>query len=202
MMDAREVTKVLAAHRGDAIVVCSLGTASSQWWNATRCEETLYMTGGMGFAASIALGLALSIPKSPVWVLNSDGSLCMNLNCLLTEAGQMPENLKHFVIDNEVYQTLDRPMPMVNQRRADYAAIARACGIPRAITIDNIDELEDRMPEIIAAPGPYLIVLKVAPMTDYPLVPPYSYEGHEMKYRFARNLEKKLGITVFGPRGY
>ena len=93
-------------------------------------------------------------------------------------------------------------MPMVNQRRADYAAIARACGIPRAITIDNIDELEDRMPEIIAAPGPYLIVLKVAPMTDYPLVPPYSYEGHEMKYRFARNLEKKLGITVFGPRGY
>jgi thiamine pyrophosphate-dependent acetolactate synthase large subunit-like protein len=202
MMDARATMKVLAAHRGDAVVVTALGTASSQWWNATRCEETLYMTGGMGFAASIALGLALSIPQAPVWVLNSDGSLCMNLNCLLTEAGQMPQNLKHFVIDNEVYQTLDRPMPMVNQRGADYATIARASGIPRAMTIDKVEDLEREMPGIVAAPGPYLIVLKVAPMTDYPPVPPYSYEGHEMKYRFARNLEKKLGITVFGPRGY
>jgi thiamine pyrophosphate-dependent acetolactate synthase large subunit-like protein len=202
MMDARQVMKALAAHRGDAVVVCALGTASSQWWNASKCEETLYMTGGMGFAASIALGIALSLPKTPVWVINCDGSLCMNLNGLLTEAAQQPQNLKHFVIDNEVYQTLDKPMPMVNQRRTDYVAIARAAGIANAVLIDDVAELEKRMPEIVAAPGPYFVDLKVAPMVDYPPVPPYHFEGHEMKYRFARNLEKKLGIAVFGPRGY
>jgi phosphonopyruvate decarboxylase len=201
-MDAREVMASLKAHRGDAVVVCSLGTASSQWWNATRCEETLYMTGGMGFAASIALGLALSLPTTQVWALNSDGSLCMNLNCLLTEAGQSPKNFRHFVIDNEVYQTLDQPMPMVNQRGTDYAAIARAAGIAKAITIDNVADLKARLPEIVATPGPHFVVLKIEPMLDYPPVPPYHYEGAEMKYRFARNLEKKLGITVFGPRGY
>ena len=201
-MDAREVMTALKAHRGEAVVVCSLGTASSQWWNATRCEETLYMTGGMGFAASIALGLALSLPTTPVWVLNSDGSLCMNLNCLLTEAGQSPKNFRHFVIDNEVYQTLDKPMPMVNQRGTDYAAIARAAGIANAITIDNVADLKAGLPQIVSTPGPHFVVLKVEPMLDYPPVPPYHYEGAEMKYRFARNLEKKLGITVFGPRGY
>lgn len=202
MMDAREVMAALKEHRGEAVVVCALGTASSQWWNATRCEETLYMTGGMGFAASIALGLALSLPQAQIWALNCDGSLCMNLNCLLTEAEQAPKNLKHFVIDNEVYQTLDKPMPMVNQRRTDYAAIARASGFANAITIDDVADLRRRLPDIVATPGPYLIVLKVAPMFDYPAVPPYHYEGAEMKYRFGRNLEKKLGIKVFGPRGY
>ena len=49
-----------------------------------------------------ALGLALSIPNTPVWMLNADGSLCMNLGCLLTEASQAPKNLKHFVISNGV----------------------------------------------------------------------------------------------------
>ncbi len=201
-MDAREVMQALKANRGDAVVVTALGTASSQWWAATHCEETMYMTGGMGFAASIALGIALSLPDVPVWVLNSDGSLCMNLNCLLTEAEQAPKNLKHFVIDNEVYQTLDKPMPMVNQRRTDYAAIAKASGFANAVTIDDVADLKKRLPEIVATPGPYLTVLKVEPMIDYPAVPPYSYEGAEMKYRFSRNLEKKHGVTVFGPRGY
>ena len=44
---------------------------------------------------------------------------------LLTEAGQQPLNLKHFVVDNQCYQTVET-MPMVNQDRADYAAMARA----------------------------------------------------------------------------
>jgi len=37
---------------------------------------------------------------------------------------------------------------------------------------------------------------------DYQRAPPASYEGPEMKYRFGRAMEKKLGIKVFGPRGF
>jgi sulfopyruvate decarboxylase subunit beta len=201
-MEIRDVMALLKRHRGDAIVVCALGTASSQWWNATRCEETLYMTGGMGFSASIALGIALSMPEAQVWALNCDGSLCMNLGGILTEAQQAPKNLKHFVIDNEVYQTLDKPMPMVNQARSDYAGIARSSGMRNAQTISHVDDLKEKLPQIVAAPEHQFTVLKVEPMRDYPPVPPYDYEGHEKKYRFARNLEKKWGRKVFGPRGY
>src|SRR5271169_5488877 len=140
-MKTREALTVLARHRGDAIVVCALGMAANEWWAVTKSEDSFYMHGGMGFAASFALGLAVSIPDTPVWVLNSDGSLSMNLGCLLTEAGQQPKNLKHFVVDNQCYQTVEN-MPMVNQDGADYTTIARGAGIARAVTIDNTADLD------------------------------------------------------------
>ena len=200
-MKANECMRVLARHRGDAVVVCALGMAANEWWAVTRSEDSFYMHGGMGFAASFALGLALSIPQTPVWVLNSDGSLCMNTGCLLTEAGQQPKNLKHFVVDNQCYQTVET-MPMVNQNGADYTAMARAAGIAQAIAIDSLDELDRRLPEIVAAPGPYFVRLRVEAEPDYQRAPPANYEGPEMKYRFGRALERKLGIKVFGPRGF
>src|SRR6516165_6686314 len=152
-MKTNECMRLLARHRGDAVVVCALGMAANEWWAVTRSEDSFYMHGGMGFAATFALGLALSIPDTPVWVLNSDGSLCMNLGCLLTEAGQQPKNLKHFVVDNQCYQTVEN-MPMVNQNGADYVAIARGAGIAQAVFIDNLADLKRKLPEIVAAPGP------------------------------------------------
>jgi sulfopyruvate decarboxylase subunit beta len=200
-MKTKEAITVLAAHRGGAVVVCALGTAANGWWAVTRSEDSFYMHGAMGFAASFALGLAAAIPDTAVWVLNSDGSLSMNLGCLLTEAGQQPKNLKHFVLDNQCYQTVSN-MPMVNQDGADYAAIARGAGIARAVTIDNVAELDRKMPEINASPGPYFIHLRVEAEQNYQPSPPFSYEGPEMKYRFGRALEQKLGIKVFGPTGF
>jgi sulfopyruvate decarboxylase subunit beta len=200
-MKTVEAMKVLAGHRGDAVVVCALGTAANGWWAVTRSEDSFYMHGAMGFAASFALGLAVAIPTTPIWLLNSDGSLCMNLGCLLTEAGQQPSNLKHFVVDNQCYQTVSA-MPMVNKNGADYVAIARGAGIARVLAIDNAEELDRKMPEIIAAPGPFFIDLRVEAEQDYQRPPPFSYEGPEMKYRFGRALEKKFGIKVFGPTGF
>src|SRR5688572_29441822 len=152
-MKANDALKVLAEHRGDAIVVCALGMAANEWWAVTKGEDSFYMHGAMGFAASFALGLALSLPQAPVWLLNADGSLCMNLGCLLTEAAQAPKNLKHFVIDNQVYQTVGG-LPMVNQGRADYAAIARGAGFERTRTLETIAQIDAAMPEIAAEDGP------------------------------------------------
>ena len=200
-MKTSEVMKVLAAHRGDAVVVCALGMAANEWWGATRSEDSFYMHGAMGFAASFALGLALSIPDTPVWVLNSDGSLSMNTGCLLTEAGQQPKNLKHFVIDNQCYQTVET-MPMVNQNGPIMPPwpAAPASGRRRRSTISRTSRAE--LPAIVAAQGPYFVRLRVEAEPDYQRVPPATYEGPEMKYRFGRAMEKKLGIKVFGPRGY
>jgi len=175
--------------------------AANEWWAATKSEDSFYMHGAMGFAASFALGLALSLPHVPVWLINADGSLCMNLGCLLTEASQAARNLKHFVVDNGVYQTVGG-LPMVNGGRTDYAAIARAAGFPRARTIEALDELERQIPAITAEEGPSLTVLRVDPEKGFLRTPPMTYEGPEMKYRFGRALERRLGIEVFGPQGY
>jgi thiamine pyrophosphate-dependent acetolactate synthase large subunit-like protein len=200
-MKTREAMRVIASHRGNAVAVCALGMASNEWWQATKSEETFYMHGAMGFAASFALGFALMAPDVPVLLLNADGSLCMNLGCLLTEAQQAPSNLKHFVVDNQVYQTVSA-VPMVNHGLTDYAAMARAAGIARTLTIDNVPDLEQAMPGIMASPGPYFIVLRVEAEPAYLEVPPNDYEGAEIKYRFGRAMEKRLGVKIFGPSGY
>jgi thiamine pyrophosphate-dependent acetolactate synthase large subunit-like protein len=198
---AAEAVRILAAHRGEAVVVCALGVAANEWWAATRSEDSFYLHGAMGFAASFALGLALALPAVPVWVLNADGSLCMNLGCLLTEAGQQPHNLKHFVLDNRVYQTVGA-IPMVNQGRADYAGLAKAAGLFKSRTIADINAFERELPFIVAEQGPSFTVLEVESESSYLHAPPMTYEGPEMKYRFGRALERRLGITVFGPQGY
>jgi len=154
-MRAREAIEVLAEHRGDAIAVCALGMAANEWWAVTKGEDSFYMHGAMGFAASFALGLALSLPQATVWLINADGSLCMNLGCLLTEASQGARNLKHFVIDNQVYQTVGA-LPMVNQGRTDYAAIARAYGA-EGVQIKSAAEFKPALERAIASKRPFVI---------------------------------------------
>ena len=59
-MKTREAMQALAAHRGDAVAVCALGMAANEWWAVTKSEETFYMHGAMGFAASFALAIAIA----------------------------------------------------------------------------------------------------------------------------------------------
>ena len=200
-MKARDAVGCLARQRGGAVAVCALGMAANEWWAATQSEDSFYMHGAMGFAASFALGLALSLAHVPVWLINADGSLCMNLGCLLTEASQGAKNLKHFVVANGVYQTVGA-LPMVNEGRTDYVAIARAAGISRARSIETLAELEQLLPGIAAEDGPSFTVLRVEPESGFLRTPPMTYEGPEMKYRFGRALERRFGIEVFGPQGY
>jgi sulfopyruvate decarboxylase subunit beta len=200
-MFAKDAIGILAKHRDGAIAVCALGVASNEWWDATKAEDCFHVHGAMGFAASFALGLALALPNEKIWIINSDGSLCMNLGCLLTEAAKAPANLKHFVIDNQVYQTVGA-LPMVNRGVTDYAGIARSAGIRNTRTIDDPIELDRQLPQIVAERGPCFTVVRIEPDPSYLNTPPTSYEGAEMKYRFGRALEKRLGIEIFNPSGY
>ncbi len=200
-MKAQAAVGILARHRGDAVAVCALGMAANEWWAATASEDSFYMHGAMGFAGSFALGLALALPQAQIWLINADGSLCMNLGCLLTEASQGARNLKHFVLDNGVYQTVGA-LPMVNRGRTDYVGIARAAGFTRARAIETPEELAQQMPGIVSEDGPSFTLLRVEPETGFLRTPPMTYEGPEMKYRFGRALERRFGIEVFGPQGY
>ncbi|MBX9740437.1 MAG: hypothetical protein K2X62_10205, partial [Beijerinckiaceae bacterium] len=80
--------------------------------------------------------------------------------------------------------------------------LPKAAGIPRARSIDNLADLEAQMPEIAMGDGPHFVALRVEPETSFLGTPPMTYEGPEMKYRFGRALECKLGIEIFGPQGY
>jgi len=199
-MRLRDCLERLAPHAESAVVVCALGMAANEWWEVTRSEETFYMHGAMGFASSFALGLALAMLKTPVWIVDGDGSLCMNVGTLLTAGALAPPNLKHLVVVNNVYQTVGG-VPMVGAERSDYAMIARGAGLERAAHVSSLDDLPGIVPWLGEA-GHCFIALHVEP-DDRPITaPPQPFEGPEMKYRFGRAMERRFGLTVFGPEGY
>jgi len=197
-----EYFRTLAQQWHGELVVCSLGTNANEWWKATRSPAAFYMHAAMGFASSFALGLALSVPQHPIWLLDSDGGLAMNMGGLLTEAAVQPGNLTHFVLSNRCYQSL-RGAPLVNAEQTDYVAVAKGVGIARTWTADEGD-LAGLVGRLRRERRYALVVVEVEPdrAGESAPVPPLPYEGAELKYRFGRHIEETLGIHIFGPRGY
>lgn len=201
-MKTREALSRLTPLADDSVVVCSLGMAANEWWAVTEDDEAFYLHAAMGFASSLALGVALGAPDQRVLAISGDGSLSMNLGTLLTEARNAPASFVHVVIANGVYQTVGAT-PMAGRADTDHAAIAAGAGIPWARRVDSLDEVEEAAAELAGSQaGPHLLVLGVE-AEDIPIVPPpQPYEGAEMKYRFGRAMERRLGRQVFGDEGY
>jgi phosphonopyruvate decarboxylase len=123
----------------------------------------------MGKASSFGLGVALARPDVPVWVLDTDGALLMNLGSLVTIARSKPANLVHFVYDNEAYDTTGG-QPTPGAGIVDFKAVALSAGYPAAHAYDELEEIEEDLPSILAGPKPVLVVLKVASLGRRPMV--------------------------------
>ena len=48
----------------------------------------------------------------------------------------------------------------------DYAAMAKACGYPRAFNFSALEDFERALPEILGAAGPVFVALKVLPEVE------------------------------------
>jgi phosphonopyruvate decarboxylase len=163
-MDAMDALRVFAAHRGDAIVVTTMSSARGWAAVSKRPELDLPISGAMGKASSVALGLALARPERRVIVLDGDGSLLMNLGSLVTIAGMAPANLLHAVCQNGVYEiTGGQPIP--GAERVDFAALARAAGYRRAESFADPAALKAALPGLLGADGPNFVTLFVRPFT-------------------------------------
>lgn len=197
-MHTRECFQLLAKRWQSELVVCTLGTATSEWHGITNDDRAFHMH-AMGLAASFALGLALARPKTPVWLLDSDGGLSMSLGCLLAEARHRPANLIHFVVNNQSYQIIGG-YPVVNADQTDYAGMAKAAGMNRTYRFSTFSDFRDRLNEIVETREHSFVILEVD--ADPAPKVPVPFEGPEIKYRFGRYIENREGIAVFGPYGY
>lgn len=201
-MSTADYFSTLVGQWQDEIVVCSLGTTSDEWWTRTRSTGSFYVNAAMGFAASLALGVALNCPDQRVWMLDSDGALAMNLGGLLTEASLAPDNYVHVVLSNRQYGCLGGA-ELVNADATDFAAIAVGAGITNATTVTSADELAVALKS--ATSGHAFIVAEVehdAALHGFEPPISVSLDGPEAKYAFGRHLEQRLGRPVFGPNGY
>jgi sulfopyruvate decarboxylase subunit beta len=159
MMDARAALEVLAAHRGDHIVITTM-SAAGIWPSLSDTPlDFTYIPSSMGQGPALGLGLALAQPDRGVVVVNGDGCMLMNLGSLVTLANH-PANVTLLILDNGLYEVTG------GQRTAgtghvDFAAMARAAGISRVYAYDAIDEWRAAAAEVLAGAGPLVAWLKV-----------------------------------------
>lgn len=189
MMDGISALRVLASERTDQVLITHM-TANYDWsrLNPPAAELDLHLGGAMGKASSLGLGIALARPDVDVWVLDGDGSLLMNLGTLVTVATSAPKNLIHFVYQNDAYDTTGG-QPVPNAGHLDYPAMAKGAGYPSAFFIDNVEDFQNRIKAILAAPRPTLVALKVASLGHRP--PPGTPKGMDSMKRITGLLAQR-----------
>ena len=77
----------------DQPVVHANGYICRESFQVKDRPENFYMIGSMGLASSIGLGVALSLPKKKVIVIDGDGNVLMSMGALAMIAASAPKNL-------------------------------------------------------------------------------------------------------------
>lgn len=200
-MRVRECFEVLKDLHNDEIVVCSAATASGEWYRATESTTAFYLQASMGISSMFALGIADSLPDATVWNFDGDGALMMNIGVLATEAEVRPRNMVHFLLANRVYGAT-KTHPFANCANVDFHGLAVASGVApdRVFTFRDVASLRAELPQILSVKDYAFVVLELE--VESGLEQEIPIDGPELKYLFARNIEKQYGVKVFGEWGY
>jgi sulfopyruvate decarboxylase subunit beta len=169
MMKRDECFRVLKRHVTDEVVVATYSSAVD-WLNMGERVLNYFSIGAMGLDSSHALGLALGRPDKRIICLQGDGSLLMNLGCLVTIAAVAPKNLVHIVVQNRTYEANGgHPIPNI---KTDFAAMARSAGYAHAHEFSELANFEQQAAHVLKQEGPVFATLHVepsGPLTyDYP----------------------------------
>jgi thiamine pyrophosphate-dependent acetolactate synthase large subunit-like protein len=190
----------LAPKITNQLVVGSLSGQRVEWGHLSRHEGNL-LVASMGAALGIGVGLSLVLPHRKVIVLESDGSLLLSLYNLPTLGNLNPSNLVVFVFDNEVYSGTRISQPSATAGRTDLAAVARDCGIERAVTVRDLASFKKEATQALEENVLRFVVCKVDKTTGHRQIQRPTEDLWEHKYRFVRYLEKTEGKEIFLGRG-
>jgi thiamine pyrophosphate-dependent acetolactate synthase large subunit-like protein len=169
MMKRDACFRALARHVSDEIVVATYSSAVD-WLEQGERTLNYFSVGAMGLDSSHALGLALGRPDRRVLCLQGDGSLLMNLGCLVTIAAAAPKNLVHMVVQNGTYEANGgHPIP---NTATDFAGMARAAGYAQVYDFSELANFEQQAAHVLRENGPVFATLRVEPskplIYDYP----------------------------------
>jgi sulfopyruvate decarboxylase subunit beta len=163
-----------------------MGAVAAELQSLGHRPNHFYLQHAMGLASSTGLGLALCLPDQKVVVLDGDGSILMNLGSFTTMARYRPANLVHIIFDNESLLSVGG-FPTATSTGSDLEGVARAAGVPRAVTVRTCDAFEAAALEAIRGRELTTIVAKVDAsgpptfLTDLALL--------ENRFQFRRHIE-------------
>ena len=127
--------EALAKRRDDQVVVSTM-TALRPWRERAGTDRDLVCVGFMGGASTFGLGVQMARPDVPVWVIDGDGSLAMQLGSLLTIANAAPRRFLHVVMHNGVYDT-SGAQSVLAEGDMSFAEMAKGAGYADAVRFDD-----------------------------------------------------------------
>lgn len=184
---------ILAASGADP-VVSTTGKASREVYELRESRgqghgRDFLTVGSMGHSSSIALGIALQKPHQRVWSLDGDGAALMHLGAMALIGASRPANLIHIVLNNGAHESVGG-MPTV-AGTVNLSAIAKACGYPCAVSLDNSEALALALETAKAANQLTFLEVKCALGSRNDLGRPTT-TPQENKAAFIANLEGRV----------
>jgi phosphonopyruvate decarboxylase len=195
MFHMADMFRIFQPLRGDAVVIP--GRGGRHWTGISTNEKRDVPLGdpAMGGHASFALGMALAQPEEKVVLFDSEGDILMNLGALVTIAEKAPENLYHFVLDNECYATTGG-QPVPNAQNVAYDIIAKGAGYPATYAFDNLEDFTTNIEEIMAKPGPVFVTMKVFPEIENEPIGRRTRWQTRTRDRVLSDIKEQLGVGV------
>ncbi|HEX6440193.1 MAG TPA: thiamine pyrophosphate-dependent enzyme [Candidatus Binatia bacterium] len=185
----------------DVIVLTSIGNNSGFWGQLKDREANLFHI-TMGMCSPTALGLSLALPNRKIVAIDSDGNMILNLGVLGTIANEAPKNLTIVLMDNQNYLGSHKHapgMPTATAGKMNLEAVAKACGIDSACTVQDVNEFRSGFQAALSSIGPHFIRARVEPLDrDRPERSKRVPDPRENKYQFAGYIQRTEGVEILG----
>ena len=191
MMKRYDAIKRIVESTEDEFIISNIGFPSRELFGIKDRKNTLYMSGSMGMATPIGLGLSLALEQNQddrkVIVIDGDGSLLMNFGELVTVYAQNPSNLIIALIDNEAYGSTGSQETYAS--RVNLSNIAKSIGFNEVYYIDaknSVDNID--MQDYVNKKGPVFLHIKVNPgNSDAPII---DLTPSKIKNRFMKQIHE------------
>lgn len=191
-MQRYDAIKKIVETVDDEFIVSNIGFPSRELFGIKDRKQTFYMSGSMGMATPIGLGVALALEENDddrkVIVIDGDGSLLMNFGELVTVFSQDPSNLIIALIDNEAYGSTGSQKTYASN--INLSSIAESIGFNEVYYIDARNSTDDiDMTNYIDKKGQVFIHIKVEPGNSK--APIIDLTPSQIKNRFMDEIKKQ-----------
>lgn len=142
-------------------IVCTTGVASRELFEKRKEKSQghsrdFLTVGGMGYASSIAGGIAQTLPNKKIVCIDGDGAALMHLGALAITADC--NNLIHFLINNEAHDSVGgQPTKGAD---ISFSNVAKELGYKNIFEIESKSDLTDICSNISELEGSVLITIK------------------------------------------
>ncbi|MBP90324.1 MAG: hypothetical protein CMJ64_27070 [Planctomycetaceae bacterium] len=154
-MPVQAALEHLAQIRTDTDIIVTNQSSARLWPRLSQHPlDFNYNPSNMGGAVPFALGLAISQPERDVIVLSGDGSLLMNLGCLVTVVASGATNISILLLDNNMYEVTGGQKTPASDYSTDYARLAQAGGFRMVHKFSGLDDWQAGSSDFFTSPGP------------------------------------------------